>query len=321
MPIRRIAIAAIILLAVAAPAMPVKAGLPGFPWPVQSHGNRGADVLAIQSLLRAHGFRALYDGVFSTNTARHVRYFQARHGLAQSGVVDHVMWPKLVIPVRPGGTGEAVLTLQRQLNAKRGAGLAVTGMYDAATTAAVRSLERHVGHPEDGAADAGLWRYLIAHYELPTFSAAAGLCDYSVGNGAANWGTAAAIGQLEAAGSTFVRRGYGRLPVGDLGYEHGGNIPLHSTHEVGLDVDLRPMRDNRNQCTWGTNWRNSSYDRTVTRLLIDSIRAAAPGHVKLIYFNDPVLIREGRTTWYAGHDDHIHVRYCEKAHALSAYRC
>jgi peptidoglycan hydrolase-like protein with peptidoglycan-binding domain len=301
--------------------MPVKAGLPGFPWPVQSHGNRGADVLAIQSLLRAHGLRALYDGVFSSNTARHVRYFQARHGLRQSGVVDHVTWPKLVIPVRPGATGEAVLTLQRQLNAKRGARLAVTGIYDVATTAAVRSLERHVGHPEDGAADGGLWRYLIAHYELPTFSAAVGLCDYSVGNGAANWGTAAAIGQLEVAASAFVRRGYGRVPVGDLGYEHGGNIPLHATHEVGLDVDLRPMRDNRDQCTWGTNWRYSSYDRTVTRLLIDSIRAAAPGHVKLIYFNDPVLIREGRTTWYAGHDDHVHVRYCEAAHALSAYRC
>ncbi len=41
---------------------------------------------------------------------------------------------------------------------------------------------------------------------------------------------------------------------------------------------------------------------------------AAPGHVKLIYFNDPVLIKEGLTTHYLGHDDHLHVRYCEAAH-------
>ena len=34
--------------------------------------------------------------------------------------------------------------------------------------------------------------------------------------------------------------------------------------------------------------------------------------MKLIYFNDPVLISEGLTTWYTGHDDHLHVRYCER---------
>jgi hypothetical protein len=129
------------------------------------------------------------------------------------------------------------------------------------------------------------------------------------------------VGQLTAAARGFYARGLGRAPVGDLGYEHGGDIPGHSTHEVGLDVDLRPVRDNRDQCRWGTSWRLGSYDRTATRELIRAIRAAAPGHVKLIYFNDPVLIREGATTWYAGHDDHLHVRYCEKGHALSMYRC
>ena len=35
------------------------------------------------------------------------------------------------------------------------------------------------------------------------------------------------------------------------------------------------------------------YDRGATRALIKAIRAAAPGHIKVIYFNDPVLIREG----------------------------
>ena len=56
------------------------------------------------------------------------------------------------------------------------------------------------------------------------------------------------------------------------------------------------------------------YDRAATRALIKMIRAAAPGHVKLIYFNDPVLIREGLTTWYSGHDDHLHIRYCEPSY-------
>lgn len=43
--------------------------------------------------------------------------------------------------------------------------------------------------------------------------------------------------------------------------------------------------------------------------------------MKLIYFNDPVLIREGLTTWYTGHDDHLHIRYCEKVYSVSAYDC
>jgi hypothetical protein len=34
-----------------------------------------------------------------------------------------------------------------------------------------------------------------------------------------------------------------------------------------------------------------------------------------------VLIREGLTTWFAGHDDHLHVRYCEVVHPLKAYDC
>ena len=65
----------------------------------------------------------------------------------------------------------------------------------------------------------------------------------------------------------------------------------------------------------------SSYNRAATRALIKAIRAAAPGHVKLIYFNDPVLIGEGLTTRFAGHDNHFHVRYCEAWHPVIAYRC
>ena len=69
------------------------------------------------------------------------------------------------------------------------------------------------------------------------------------------------------------------------------------------------------------NYRWSTYDRAATRDLIKAIRATAPGHVKLIYFNDPVFIREGLVSWYAGHDDHLHVRYCERTHPLAAYDC
>jgi Putative peptidoglycan binding domain/Penicillin-insensitive murein endopeptidase len=196
----------------------------------------------------------------------------------------------------------------------------VTGVFDATTRTAVRSFQKHQGLAVTGRVDGATWRWLIWHFERPTFGKAA-LCDYSVGNADANWGTAAAINQLEAAARVIVKAGHGRVAVGDVSREHGGNIALHETHERGLDVDVRPMRKAEDQCRWGVNYHWSTYDRPATRALIKAIRAAAPGHVKLIYFNDPVLIKEGLTTWYPGHDDHLHVRYCERTHPSAKYDC
>jgi hypothetical protein len=53
----------------------------------------------------------------------------------------------------------------------------------------------------------------------------------------------------------------------------------------------------------------------------NAVRAAAPGHVKYIWFNDPTLISEGLTQNWPAHDNHLHVRYCEKVHPNSTYVC
>jgi peptidoglycan hydrolase-like protein with peptidoglycan-binding domain len=290
-------------------------------FPNQSLGDRGSDVSAIQALLHAHGDPLALDGIFGETTRAAVIAFQAANGLPADGVVREDTWLKLIIPLGPGSTGDAVKAVQRQLDDKRHAGLAITGVYDTPTRSAVVAFQKHIGMTPHGYVGPVTWRNLIWHYDYPSFTAAKNLCDYSVGNGKANWGTGATIGHLEAAAIAFKARGKGRISVGDVSYEHGGDIPLHATHERGLDADIRPIRRNANQCTWGTNWRYSSYDRSATRALIKIIRATAPGHVKLIYFNDPVLIREGLTTWYAGHDDHLHVRYCEPSYPIARYRC
>jgi murein endopeptidase len=170
-----------------------------------------------------------------------------------------------------------------------------------------------------GVTDHTTWRYLISHFQRPTFGRF--LCDYQVGNGLADWGTGAAIGQIRAAAVTVVNGGHGPIAIGDIGHEHGGDIRGHETHELGLDVDVRLMRKDDRQCRWGGSYRLAAYDRAATRVLIRAIRAAAPGHVKVIYFNDPVLIREGLTRWYEGHDDHLHIRYCERVYPVAAYDC
>jgi hypothetical protein len=307
---------AFILLAVNAP------GAAAFTasFPTQSIGNRGADVRAIQGLLRAHGIAGEVDGVFGSPTRDAVATFQAARGLTADGVVRDKTWARLIMTLRPGSSGEAVKVVQRQLNEKRRAHLTVDGYYGRATRNAVMTFQRHIGMTPHGNVGPVTWRKLLWHFDYPSFNATS-LCEYQVGNGPAHWGTGAAIGQLEAAARAFAAMGRGRVAVGDISREHGGDIRLHSTHEVGLDVDLRLIRDRKDQCRASSNWRLASYNRTSTRLLINAIRAAAPGHVKLIYFNDPVLIREGLTTRYPGHDDHLHVRYCEVGYRIAKYRC
>jgi peptidoglycan hydrolase-like protein with peptidoglycan-binding domain len=288
-------------------------------YPHASAGNRGTNVRALQSLLRHHGASLGVTGVFDVPTVAAVRSFQAATGLTVNGLVGSMTWSALVVRLEPGSSGDAVIGLQGLLDEKRRAKLPLTGVYDDAVAAVVSSFQAHARVAVTGIADAATWLLLLAHLELPVFGST--LCDYSVGNGPANWGTAAAIGQLEAAASSLRRSGISRPAVGDIGFEHGGAIPGHVTHQQGLDVDLRPMRRDDRQCSWGTNWRSSTYDRAATRALVRAIRATAPGHVKVIYFNDPTLIREGLTRWYTGHDDHLHIRYCERVHPLAAYRC
>ncbi len=330
----------LVLLAVGATAAaPVLAGIATFDR-VQSLGDRGTDVATIQQLFRHHQdgpgptpasgrtvtVRAIdplvlpIDGIYGARTELAVRAFQASRGLPETGTVDAETWGRLIVPLSQGAEGHAVVALQRLLREKVGPTVPTDGVFGPATTSAVKAFQAHMGLPQTGVADAATWRALVWHFELPRF-APSSLCDNSTGNGPANWGTAEMTSTLEAAGAAMVAAGYGRVVVNDVSFEHGGDIAGHETHEVGLDADLRPMRKANDQCSFGTRWNLPSYDRAATRELVKAIHAATPGHVKLIFFSDPVLIGEGLTTYHSAHDDHLHVRLCEAWFPDRRYRC
>jgi lysozyme family protein len=276
-------------------------------YPIQSSGNRGVDVLAIQYLLQARGISVTADGVFGSGTAAAVSTFQGQVGLARDGIVGPATWGALVVTVQAGSTGPAVRALQVQLNEKRRLALAVDGSFGSGTASAVRTFQTHAGLTSDGVVGPTTWRNLIWHYGYPSF---AGMCDKDPdGNGLANWATGSSIAQIEAGVARFGT-GNGAVPYGDASFEHGGALPGHASHDVGLDIDIWPIRTDSAQCTGSRiTWQSSTYDRAATRLLVQSIRATAPGHVALIFFNDPTLIAEGLTTQYPNHDNHLHVRY------------
>lgn len=289
----------------------------------QSLNNRGVDVEAVQYLLRQHGYGVSVDGVFGSGTQSAVKSFQSAKGLTADGVVGASTWAKLVVTVKRGSSGEAVKAVQRELNAKRGAGLAVDGVFGAGTESAVKSFQSHAGVTADGIVGPTTWKNLIWHYQKPDF-AALGLCKYNGGNGdLGKWGTAALVGQVHRAAAVFASGGSdGKWPIGDVSLEHGGDMSGHASHEVGLDVDTRLIRTDSAQCSYGCSYTQSCYDRAGTKRLIDAIVDAAPGHVKIIFFNDPQLAGyRGVVDPEPNHDNHLHVRYCEKVHSDSRYDC
>ncbi|MEV6103516.1 penicillin-insensitive murein endopeptidase [Streptomyces sp. NPDC051940] len=291
-------------------------------FPTTSSGNRGTDVVALQHLLNQAGQSVATDGVFGSGTTTAVRNVQTAKGLTVDGIVGPATWGALAVTVQSGSNGSAVKALQYQLNAKRGAGLVVDGAFGPATDSAVRSFQSHAGIGVDGVVGPTTWKNLLWHYENVNFGTGTMCAQSPDGNANAHWGTASGVGQLEAGAASFAGTGNGKLPVGDSGFEHGGAIPGHASHQDGLDFDVWPIRTDSAQCTAGRiTWQSSTYDRAATRQLVQAIRAAAPGHVKLIFFNDPQLIAEGLTTQYANHDNHLHIRYCEKVHPDSLYDC
>ena len=271
---------------------------------VVSQGNRGTDVQALQYLLNIGA-----NGDFGASTTAAVKSFQSSRGLGADGVVGPATWGALLPTVRRGDTNSAVKALQAQLNAKRNAGLTVDGNFGAGTEAAVKSFQSHAGLGADGIVGPTTWKNLIWHYEYANF--ASNLCDQNPdGNASANWGVASTVAQLEQAASAFGALGKGQVPVGDISFEHGGDIPGHASHETGMDIDFWPIRTDRAQCTGSRiTWQSSTYDRTATRELVKAIRAAAPGQIDVIFFNDPTLISEGLTTAFPNHDNHLHIRY------------
>jgi hypothetical protein len=77
-------------------------------WPLLRIGDRGAAVLAAQTLLRGAGIPAVpLDGQFGRTTADAVYAFQQKHRLPPTGMIGGGSWPLLAVPVHPGDGGYA----------------------------------------------------------------------------------------------------------------------------------------------------------------------------------------------------------------------
>jgi peptidoglycan hydrolase-like protein with peptidoglycan-binding domain len=84
-------------------------------YPIQSVGNRGSDVRALQYLLRGAGRDLSVTGRFGSATKAAVVAHQKARGLPATGVVDDPTWRSLMPNLSICSSGDAVRALQRLL--------------------------------------------------------------------------------------------------------------------------------------------------------------------------------------------------------------
>lgn len=95
------------------------------------------------------------------------------------------------------------------------------------------------------------------------------------------------------------------VQVGEISRNGGGPLPPHHSHRRGTDFDVRPFRIDRRPAP--VDRRSPDYDRNATVDFLRFVRHRYPD--ALILFNDPVAIRQGFSRHWAGHDNHIHIRF------------
>jgi peptidoglycan hydrolase-like protein with peptidoglycan-binding domain len=138
------------------------------PWPVFGRGTRRFPVRPLQQLLRARNHPVAVDGIFGPNTEAALKAFQQSRGLAADGIVGPQTWPRLIVQVRRGSTGDAVRGVQEVIKfhdlsgGAEGPGVVIDGIFGPRTDRFVRGFQTAVGTPSDGIVGPITWRALVS---------------------------------------------------------------------------------------------------------------------------------------------------------------
>jgi hypothetical protein len=119
------------------------------------------------------------------------------------------------------------------------------------------------------------------------------------------YGTAKTVQALKAIGVSWAEKHHSpRIGIGDISKRGGGKISGHVSHRKGVDVDVRPVRNDNQELP--VTYRDRGYSRELTQELIDFFHNNKVLSVKVIFFNDPQI--HNVQPW-PNHDNHFHVRF------------
>lgn len=138
------------------------------PWPlVKRRATEIFPVRTLQQLLRARSHPVAVDGIFGPNTEAAVKAFQQSNGLAADGIVGPQTWPKLVVQVQQGSTGDAVRGVQEVMKFHdqsdgEGPPIHVDGIFGPQTNRWVRGFQNAVDIDVDGIVGQVTWRAMVS---------------------------------------------------------------------------------------------------------------------------------------------------------------
>jgi peptidoglycan hydrolase-like protein with peptidoglycan-binding domain len=295
-------------------------------------GATGPEVESLQDELISLGHlrpqeKAGGPGVFGPRTERALKELQTANGLPASGTLDsltHDAIRQINRGLKIGSRGGVVAGLHQRLvklgNLTNAQVASAQGVFETQTDLALRQFQVQHGIEPSGVLTVATYRSLltalpVAPPLVPTLGSAVDTVLPESGRGFATFnrepggvdqvGLASTILAIQSIGAVWSETHGFPFFVGDISRKGGGAFPPHSSHKDGRDVDLRPFRHNGEP--GATNINDPSYDHALTRELVVLIRDKFPA-VKIL-FNDKVLVRDGLTKPFGGHDNHLHVRF------------
>ncbi len=140
---------------------------PILPWPLVRRSDDVFPVRPLQQLLRARNHPVTVDGIFGPQTESAVKAFQQSKSLAADGIVGPNTWPKLLVQVKKGSTGDAVRGVQEVMKFHdqsdgEGPGVQIDGIFGPRTDAFVRGFQTADGPAADGIVGPSTWRALVS---------------------------------------------------------------------------------------------------------------------------------------------------------------
>ncbi|HEX8852475.1 MAG TPA: penicillin-insensitive murein endopeptidase, partial [Pyrinomonadaceae bacterium] len=299
-------------------------------------GSQGAEVDKLQDELIELGHlreeqKATAPGTFGPMTETALKEFQQDNHLAVNGTYDtptQEAVQQLNQGVAKGSRGNVVRGLQDRLVKLRALTVqdvaSGAGTFGPKTEGALKLFQQHHGIAPNGVLTTETYKALrnAAPIVQPAAAASSTSIDtllpaegrgYKTYNrepgGADQFGRAATIRNIQAIAETWADRRQDNIPiyVGDISLRGGGPFKPHSSHKDGRDVDLRPFK--HKGVEGPTQVGAVDYDHALTRELVLLIRELFPNVV--ILFNDPVLIKDRLTKHFAGHHNHLHVRFLD----------
>ena len=138
------------------------------PWPlVKRRATAIFPVRPLQQLLQARGYNVAVDGIFGPVTEGAVKDFQQSKGLTADGIAGPQTWPKLIVQVKKGSTGDAVRGVQEVMKFHdqsdgEGPPIHVDGIFGPQTDRFVRGFQNAVDIDVDGIVGPVTWRAMVS---------------------------------------------------------------------------------------------------------------------------------------------------------------